>query len=138
QLDGQQIHPAARGVDALDLHAHAIADADRRAAARAFEDRALLVELPPLAAQLAHGQHPLVALAEGDERAGADHARHLALEVLLPAALEQLALEQERARHVVGRALDAHRVALARRAPVAGARQLRGARRLLAAAHRAQ
>src|SRR6185312_15895141 len=137
-LDGQQIDPSARGVDAVNLHAHAVADPDRRAAARAVEDRALLVELPPFAAQLAHRQHPLVAVAEEDERAGADHAGHLALVRLLPALLEQLALEQERARDVVGGALDAHRVALARRAPVAGARQAGRSRGLLPAADGAQ
>src|SRR6185312_10255978 len=61
-----------------------------------------------------------------------------ALVRLLPALLEQLALEQERARDVVGGALDAHRVALARRAPVAGARQAGRSRGLLPAADGAQ
>ena len=37
-----------------------------------------LVELPPVAAQPAHGEHALVAVAEGDERAGADDADDLA------------------------------------------------------------
>ena len=54
-----------------------------------------LVELPPVAAQPAHGQQALVAVAEGDERARADDADDLAVELGLPAALEELALEQE-------------------------------------------
>ena len=39
----------------------------------------IVVELPPVAAHAAHGREALEALAEGDERPGADHADDLAL-----------------------------------------------------------
>ena len=59
-------------------------------------------------------QHALVAV-EGDERARADHARRPRPRTrACQPLLEQAALEQERARDVVGGALDRHRVALAR------------------------
>src|SRR3954453_20229320 len=76
------------------------------------------VELPPVAAQPPHRQQALVAVAEGHERAGPDEPDALALELRPPARLEQRALEQEAARHVVRRALDRRRVALAPRAPL--------------------
>ena len=41
--------------------------------------------------------------AEAHERAGADDARDLAVELLVPAAFEELALEQERARDASAR-----------------------------------
>ena len=50
----------------------------------ADQHRLLLVELPPVAAQPAHRQQPLVAVAEGDERAGADQAGDLAVELARP------------------------------------------------------
>ena len=52
---------ARAGVDPVDLHAYAGHRGGSPAAAGAVEDRALLVELPPVAAQPAHGQHALVA-----------------------------------------------------------------------------
>ena len=76
--------------------------------------------------------------AEGDERARADDARHLALELGVPAALEQLGLEQEAARDGVAAPLDRHRVALAHRAPLARGLHVRGPRRVLAGADRGQ
>ena len=51
-----------------------------------------------------HRQHPLEAVAEGDEGARADDADDLALEDRLEAGLEEHTLEQERRRDVVGRA----------------------------------
>ena len=49
----EEVDAPARRVDALDANAHLVAQADRRAGALAEEDRPLLVELPPVAAQLA-------------------------------------------------------------------------------------
>src|SRR5204863_428978 len=86
--------------------------AARVAAAGAVEDRLGLVELPPVAAQPAHGQQPLVSVAEAHERADRRETRDLALPHAAPTRLEQLAFEQEAAGHVVGVALDRHRVAL--------------------------
>src|SRR5438270_556338 len=128
-----------RRVDALDAHAHLVAQADRRAGALAEEDRPLLVELPPVATQPAHRQQALVVvLAEDDERARADHRDDLAVVLGLEPALEHLALEQERARDVVGVALDDHRRALALAGPRADGPQPARARRVLAAADRAE
>ena len=100
----------------------------------ADQHRLQLVEIPPVAAQAADRQQALVVAAERDERARADHARHLALPLGVHAALEQLGLEHEAARDRVAPALDRHRVALAHRAPLARAVHLRGSRRLLARA----
>ena len=129
-LDRREVDAPARRLDALDAHADRVAEAQRLARALAGEDRALLVELPPVAAQAAQRQQALVAAAEAHERAGADEARDLAVELLVPAALEQLALEHERARDAVGEALDLHRLALARRRPRADLLHVRAARRL--------
>src|SRR5215212_8895263 len=70
-FDGREVGPAARRVDALDLHDDRVAEAQGHAGLGADEHRLLLVELPPVAAQAAHGQEALVALAEGDEGARA-------------------------------------------------------------------
>ena len=96
-LDGREVHAAAGGVDTLDLHDDTVAEAQRVARLGSDELGLELVELPPVAAQAAHRQQALEA-AEGDERAGADDARDLALELRVPAGLEQLGLEQEAAR----------------------------------------
>src|SRR3954452_19403371 len=135
-LDGREVDAPARGVDALDLDDDSIAEPQRHPGLRADQHRLLLVELPPVAAQAAHRQHPLIAVAERDERAGADDPDHLAGPLGLPAALEQLRLEQEAARDVVGGALDRHRVALALGAPVGELLEARGLVRVLAAADR--
>src|SRR4051794_13565235 len=137
-LDRHEVDAAARRLDALDLDPQRVAEADRLAAALAGEDRALLVELPPVAAEPPDRQQTLVARGEAHERAGADEAGDLAVELLVPAALEQLALEQERARDAVGEALDAHRVALAGAAPGADLLELRSPRLLLARPDRAE
>src|SRR5215218_4596198 len=108
QLYGREVGAPPRRVDALDLH-------DDRVAAP-------------------HRQQALVALAEGPERAGADDPDDLARPLRVPAALEQLGLEQEAARHVVGGALDRHGVALALRAPLARLLHPRQLRTVLAAA----
>ena len=118
ELDGSKVDAAARRVDLLDQHAHRVAEPDPLARVRGDEHRLDVVELPPVAAQSAHAQQALEAV-EGDERAGADQARDLAVELLLQASFEQPPFEQERARDAVGLAFDRHRVALARRAPVA-------------------
>src|ERR687889_1241858 len=112
QLYGREVDPPARRVDALDLDDDRVAEPQGHARLRADEHRLLLVELPPVAAQAAHREHPLVAVPEGDERPGADHADHLAPPLGVPSQPEQLALEQEAARDVVGGALDRRRVAL--------------------------
>src|SRR5437764_471539 len=92
----------ARRHDGQPALAKGVAEADARARALAVEDRPLLVELPPVAAQLAHREHALVgAVAEDDERAGADERDDLAVVDGLVAALEDLALEQERRGDVV-------------------------------------
>ena len=118
QLYRQQVHAPARRVDPRDLHdARGRRCGSRRRCASRPASSPQLVELPPVAAQPPHRQHALVAVAEGDERARADHARDLAGVLRVPAALEQLGLEHEAARDVVGGALDRHRVALALRAP---------------------
>src|ERR671934_946554 len=133
-----QIHAAAWRLDALHADPDRVAEADRGAGVDPEEDRPRLVELPPVAAQAAHGKQPLVAVAEAHERACADDAGDLALELPPPALLEELALEQEAARDRVGRPLDAHRVALAGARPLARLVERAGARGVLAPAHRAQ
>src|SRR5919197_2059636 len=117
--DQVKVDAPAWGVDRAHRDGHGIAEGDPTAGARADEDGALLVELPPVAAQAAHGQQALVAvLAEGDESAGADEAGDLALEDGAPALLVEVALEQEAASDVGGVALDEHRVAPVRRRPL--------------------
>src|SRR4051794_10068354 len=133
QLYGRQIGAAAWRVDALDLHDHGVAEPQRHARLRADEHRLLLVELPPVAAQTPHRQQPLVPVAEGDEGARADDADDLARPLRVPAALEQLGLEQEAPGDVVGGALDRHRVALALGAPPPRLLHPRGLRAVLAA-----
>src|SRR5690348_9089912 len=95
QLYGREVDAPTRGVDAVDLDDDRVAEPQRHPGLRADQHRLLLVELPPVAAQAPDRQHPLVAVAERDERAGADDADHLARPLGLPAALEQLRLEQE-------------------------------------------
>src|SRR5215218_4557489 len=133
-----EVDAPARRLDALDPHAHGIAEPQRLTGALAREDRALLVELPPVSAQAADRQQPLVAAGEAHERASADEPRDLAVELLVEAALEQLALQQEGACDTIGRALDRHRVALAPRRPRAGLIEVRRARRRLPRADRAE
>src|SRR4051794_30044423 len=135
ELDGRQVGAAPRRVDALDLHDDGVAEPQRHARVRADQHRLLLVELPPVAAEAPDRQQALVAVAEGDERARADDADDLPGPLRVPAALEQLGLEQEAARDVVGRALDRHRVALALGAPLARLLHPRRLRTVLAAAH---
>ena len=103
-----------------------IAQPQARAAALAAQDRAQLVQLPPLArrapiggqpAHVSDRQHPLVhrlpTLAEGDERAGGDQADHFAREAPLPATRVENLFQREAAGDVVRVALDRHRLALA-------------------------
>src|SRR4051812_43775663 len=90
-----EVDPAARCVDAPDLNANGIAEPDGAAGLRPVEDRAELVELPPVAAQASHGQQALVALAERDEGPHRRQPYHLAVEHRVVAELEQLAREQE-------------------------------------------
>src|SRR6188472_2632225 len=110
QLYGGEVDAPTRRVDPLDLDDGRVAQPDGLPGLRADQHRLELVEIPPVAAQAAHRQQPLVALAERHERAGADHADHLAGPLRVPAALELLTLEQEAARDVVGGALDRRRV----------------------------
>src|SRR4051794_6071530 len=107
-----ELDPAARRLDLAHHDAHGVAHADRAPGLLADQDRALLVELPPVAAQLAGGQEALEARAEGHERAGAHEADDLPVLLAVELALEEQALEQERVGHVVGGALDLHRIAL--------------------------
>ena len=58
-----------------------VAEPQRVARLRADEHRLELVELPPVAAQAADRQQALEAAPKAHERAGADHARDLALEL---------------------------------------------------------
>src|SRR5215216_6630787 len=91
-LHRREVDAAARRVDAHDLYHHLVAEPDRPAALGADQHRLELVELPPVAAQPGHRQHPLVTVAERDERPGADQPGDLAPPLGLPAALEQLGL----------------------------------------------
>ena len=188
QPAGVEIDAPADRVHARDAHVERVAEAQAGAGALAAQDRALLVELPPLARALARalpgrlrapapalgarapargarrtrrrgrraqqpdGQHALerrservwpaarvaVGVGEGDEGAGGDQPGDLACEARLGAALVEHALEREAARHVVGVALDHHRLALAFGAPRAELAHVLGARRVLAAAERGE
>src|SRR3954469_18717689 len=133
-----ELDPPARRLDLAHDHAHGVAHADRAAGLLADQDRALLVELPPVTAQLARGQEALEARAEGHERAGADQADDLAVLLAIQLALEEQALQQERVGDVVGRALDLHRVALTPGGPLGGLLERVGPRGVLAAADRAE
>src|SRR3712207_6196430 len=84
-----QVDAPARRLDAPDGDADGISEADRPPRPRAVQDRALLVELPPVAPQPAHGQQSLVAVAERDERARRDQRHDLSVELPLPAGLEE-------------------------------------------------
>src|SRR4051812_49347883 len=128
-----ELDAPARRIDLAHEHAHGVADADRRARLLADQDRALLVELPPVPAQLAGGQEALEAVAEGHERAGADEPDDLAVVLAADLALEEQALEQEGVGDVVGVALDLHRVALAPRGPLGRLVEHVGAGRVVAA-----
>src|SRR5439155_11538164 len=113
KLDRLEVHAPAWRVHLPDLDLDRVAEPDRSAAARAVEDRPLLVQLPPVAAQAAHRQQALMAVAETHERPDRREADHLPLPYPAPAGLDELALEQEAAGHVVGVPLDRHRLALA-------------------------
>src|SRR5262249_15073536 len=121
-----QVHPSTERVHTRHLYLDRIAEPQARAAALAAQDRAQLVQLPPLArgaaiggqpAHVSHREHALVhrlrAHAEGDERAARDQADHLAREALLPVARVEHLFQREAAGYVVGVALDRHRLALA-------------------------
>ena len=79
---------------------------------------ALLVQRPPVAAHPPHGQEALEALARRSARTRPSRSARppRPRRPRLAAALAQDALEQEGAAHVVGVALDLHRLALGRRA----------------------
>src|SRR5262249_31107033 len=96
-----EIDPTPGCVDPAHHDAHRAAQPHPPPGLGADQHRALLVELPPVPAEPAHGQQPLVAVAEVHEGPRADEADHLAIELAL-----LLALEQEAARDVVGVALD--------------------------------
>src|SRR5581483_9305721 len=101
--------------DRLDAHLDRVAEAVGTAGAAAHERRARRVQLEELARQPPGRQEPLEDAAEAGEEAGAEKAGDLALERLLPAALDQPVLEQPREAELVGRVLDLGRLALARR-----------------------
>src|SRR5688572_20804491 len=93
----QEVHPAARREHLRNLDTHGIAHPQHAAGLLPDECGALLVERPPLAAELARRQEPLETLvAEADEHARADHAHDLAVPVRLRPALAQHAFEQKR------------------------------------------
>src|SRR4051812_1459514 len=133
-----ELDAPARGVDLAHQHPHGVADADRAARVLAGEDRADLVELPPVAAQPARRQEALEAVAEGHEGARADEAHDLAVVLALQLALEEPALEQEGVGDVVGGALDLHRVALAAARPLGRLVERVLARRLFPTTDRAE
>src|SRR5581483_7577880 len=99
--------------DRLDAHLDRVAEAVGTAGAAAHERRARRVQLEELARQPPGRQEPLEDAAEAGEEAGAEKAGDLALERLLPAALDQPVLEQPREAELVGRVLDLGRLALA-------------------------
>src|SRR4051812_21446867 len=83
---GHEIDAPARRGDPPHVHADRIAEPHRLPRALADERRALLVEVPPLAAHRPRGQEPLEALvAEAHERATTHEADHLAVEGAVPA-----------------------------------------------------
>src|SRR5919112_1724242 len=121
-LGGDQIPPAARGVDAVDLDLDRVAEPQAAARSIRLQCGAELVQIPP-AAQPARWQEALEALlAELDEGALLDQPDDLALEAVrrIRVQLRERALEEERETDVVGVALDLHRLALGCRAQHAG------------------
>src|SRR3954454_8033117 len=113
---GPQIDAPARRAPPPHVHADRIAEPHRLPGPLADERGALLVEVPPLAAQRPRGQEALEALvAEAHERAAAHEPDDLTVEGPVPAVLVQAAVEQERHAYVFGVALDLHLLALGRR-----------------------
>src|SRR5947208_14204795 len=87
-----EVDPPPRLVDPADPHRQGVPEPDRSPVPGPDEHRSLLVELPPVPAQLAHGQHPLElpTVAEHEERPGADQPHDLPLErLILAIALRQ-------------------------------------------------
>src|SRR3954470_16399763 len=86
----REIDPAARAVHATHVHIDRIPEPHRLPRALTYQRRALLVEVPPLAAHRPRRKEALEALvAEAHERAAAHQAHHLALERAVPAVLVQ-------------------------------------------------
>src|SRR5581483_4147973 len=117
----QQVNPPSRRLHPVDADGRGIPDPHRVAAARAEQHRLGRVQLVALASADATGrQKALVAVreraAEADEGSRSHHAGDLALEPCLRPALEELALQQERAADRIRVALDPDGVALALRA----------------------
>ena len=97
----------------------------RRAGRPSGQVDAQPVELPPLAAaQPARRQQALEHVAEPHEHRALDQADHLAGERLVPAAVEQHVLQQERQADVVAAPLDQRRLPLAVRARLGQPREL--------------
>src|ERR1043165_8232893 len=110
-LDGKG-HLAFASPDLVDAHLDRVAEAIPAAGAAADERRLELVQLEVVALQVPRGGGALEDIAEADEEAGADHADDLALVRALPAALEELGLEEPREAELVGEVLDPGRLPL--------------------------
>src|SRR5436190_17827803 len=102
-----------RAVDRLDADLDRVAEPVRAASAAPPQRRPEVVQLEVVAWKLARGQEALVDLAEADEDPGADGADDLAIERLLPPALEQQRVEQPREADRVRLVLDRRGGALA-------------------------
>ncbi len=120
----REVHPAPRSLDPVHADVHGVPEAQGGPAPPPDQSRLSLVQIEVVAAQSPHRQEALVDVrvlaGESHEGARADHARDLACKGALPAALEELALEQKGRARAVRRALDRHRLALALGAVPAG------------------
>ena len=92
--------------DVLDLDLELVAEPVPPPAAAADERRPEVVQLVVVALEASRREEALEDLAEPDEEAGRDHAGDLARERLLPAAVEERALEEPGGADVVGLVLD--------------------------------
>src|SRR5437763_3057720 len=119
--------------DLVHPHLHRVAETVPPAGAAADERRPERVRLEVVAGQPPSRQEAFEDLAEADEEARADDPDDLALEGRLPAALEELRLQEPREAELVREVLDLGRLALARggvlgeRAEVLGGRVVGGA-----------
>src|SRR5207237_5225116 len=98
------------------------------AAAPADEGRRERIRLEVVAGEPAGGDEAFEDVSEADEKARADEADDLARERALPAALEELRLEQPREAELIGEVLDLRRLALAERRVLGEPRQVVGRR----------
>src|SRR5256885_16462820 len=109
-LGGFQSDLAGRLFDRVDAHLDRVAEPERAAAAAPNERRAEIVELEVVAGEVPCGEEALEDLAEPDEEPRADRADDLALEGVVPAALEQGRVKQPGETDVVRAVLEARRL----------------------------